>query len=34
VVALRSEPGESRMVGLHGSMAPVEQLVPLLEVRS
>jgi len=34
VVASRSEPRESRMVGLHGSMAPVEQLVPLLEVRS
>ncbi|MFI1094928.1 alkaline phosphatase family protein [Streptomyces sp. NPDC020917] len=33
VVANRSEPGESRMVGLHGSLAPVEQLVPLLEVR-
>lgn len=26
--------GESRMTGLHGSMTPVEQLVPLLEVRS
>jgi len=34
VVANRSEPGESKMVGLHGSMTPVEQLVPLLEVRS
>jgi hypothetical protein len=34
VVAARSEPGETRMVGLHGSLAPVEQLVPLLEVRS
>jgi predicted AlkP superfamily pyrophosphatase or phosphodiesterase len=33
IVAGRSEPGESRMVGLHGSLAPVEQLVPLLEVR-
>ena len=33
IVANRSEPGESRMVGLHGSLAPVEQLVPLLEVR-
>ena len=33
VVATRSEPGESQMVGLHGSMTPVEQLVPLLEVR-
>ncbi|WP_329137377.1 alkaline phosphatase family protein [Streptomyces sp. NBC_01476] len=34
VVATRSEPGESKMIGLHGSLAPVEQLVPLLEVRS
>ncbi|TKA09395.1 alkaline phosphatase family protein [Actinacidiphila oryziradicis] len=33
VVANRTEPGESQMVGLHGSMTPVEQLVPLLEVR-
>lgn len=33
IVATRSEPGESQMVGLHGSMTPVEQLVPLLEVR-
>jgi hypothetical protein len=34
IVATATEPGESRMVGLHGSLAPVEQLVPLLEVRS
>lgn len=34
IVANRSEPGESTMVGLHGSMTPVEQLVPLLEVRT
>ncbi|MDX3234724.1 alkaline phosphatase family protein [Streptomyces sp. ME03-5709C] len=34
IVATRSEPGESTMVGLHGSMTPVEQLVPLLEVRT
>ncbi|MFJ1756300.1 alkaline phosphatase family protein [Kitasatospora sp. NPDC088134] len=33
IVATRSEPGESQMIGLHGSMTPVEQLVPLLEVR-
>ncbi|BAJ31198.1 MULTISPECIES: nucleotide pyrophosphatase/phosphodiesterase family protein [Kitasatospora] len=33
IIATRSEPGESQMVGLHGSMTPVEQLVPLLEVR-
>ncbi|MCQ4083005.1 alkaline phosphatase family protein [Streptomyces sp. RB6PN25] len=34
VIASRREPGESSMVGLHGSLAPAEQLVPLLEVRS
>lgn len=34
VVASRKEPNESAMVGLHGSMTAVEQLVPLLEVRS
>ena len=34
IVATRSEPNETRMTGLHGSMAPVDQLVPLLEVRS
>lgn len=34
IVAHRTEPGESRMVGLHGSMTPAEQLVPLIEVRS
>jgi hypothetical protein len=34
IVANRSEPGESKMIGLHGSLASVEQLVPLLEVRS
>lgn len=33
VVASRREPGESAMVGLHGSMTPAEQLVPLLQVR-
>lgn len=33
VIASRKEPGESSMIGLHGSMTPVEQLVPLLEVR-
>ncbi|GAA1981864.1 alkaline phosphatase family protein [Kitasatospora viridis] len=33
VIASRTEPGESAMTGLHGSMTPVEQLVPLLEVR-
>ncbi|MCM2578846.1 alkaline phosphatase family protein [Streptomyces meridianus] len=34
IVASRTEPNESAMVGLHGSMTAVEQLVPLLEVRS
>ncbi len=33
VVASRNEPGESAMIGLHGSMTPVEQFVPLLEFR-
>ncbi len=33
VIASRKEPGESSMIGLHGSMTPVEQLVPLLEFR-
>lgn len=34
VIATHSEPGESSMVGLHGSMTAVEQLVPLIEVRT
>ncbi|MER5866929.1 nucleotide pyrophosphatase/phosphodiesterase family protein [Kitasatospora sp. NPDC002040] len=34
VIASRNEPGESSMIGLHGSMTAVEQLVPLLEVRA
>ncbi|MEU2250903.1 nucleotide pyrophosphatase/phosphodiesterase family protein [Streptomyces sp. NPDC019224] len=34
ITASRNEPHESAMVGMHGSMTPVEQLVPLLEVRS
>ncbi|MER7046873.1 nucleotide pyrophosphatase/phosphodiesterase family protein [Streptomyces jumonjinensis] len=34
ITASVSEPNESRMVGLHGSMTAAEQLVPLLEVRS
>lgn len=34
VVASRTEPKESRLIGMHGSMTPAEQLVPLLEVRS
>jgi hypothetical protein len=32
ITASRREPGESAMVGLHGSMVPAEQLVPLLTV--
>ena len=34
VVATRSEPHESALIGMHGSMTPAEQLVPLLEVRT
>jgi hypothetical protein len=34
IVATEREPKESAMVGNHGSMAPVEQHVPLLEVRT
>ncbi|GAA2457022.1 alkaline phosphatase family protein [Streptomyces lavendulocolor] len=34
ITASVNEPNESAMVGVHGSMTPVEQLVPLLEVRS
>ncbi|MFF9478290.1 alkaline phosphatase family protein [Streptomyces sp. NPDC014733] len=34
IIASEREPGESKMVGMHGSMTPVEQLVPLLEVRT
>ncbi|GHI86936.1 alkaline phosphatase family protein [Streptomyces xanthophaeus] len=34
ITASRNEPNESALVGMHGSMTPAEQLVPLLEVRS
>ncbi|MYR90936.1 alkaline phosphatase family protein, partial [Streptomyces sp. SID685] len=34
IIASEREPKESALVGNHGSMTPVEQLVPLLEVRS
>ncbi|MDH2393253.1 alkaline phosphatase family protein [Streptomyces sp. HNM0663] len=34
ITASVQEPNESAMVGMHGSMTPVEQFVPLLEVRS
>ncbi|MDG9703467.1 alkaline phosphatase family protein [Streptomyces sp. DH37] len=34
VVATEAEPNESELVGMHGSMTPAEQLVPLLEVRT
>lgn len=34
ITASVNEPHESAMVGMHGSMTPVEQLVPLLEVRT
>ncbi|WP_031154200.1 alkaline phosphatase family protein [Streptomyces xanthophaeus] len=33
ITASRNEPNESALVGMHGSMTPAEQLVPLLEVR-
>ncbi|MBD0707678.1 MULTISPECIES: alkaline phosphatase family protein [unclassified Streptomyces] len=34
ITASVHEPNESAMAGMHGSMTPAEQLVPLLEVRS
>ncbi|WP_200301684.1 alkaline phosphatase family protein [Streptomyces adelaidensis] len=34
IIASEREPKESAMVGNHGSMTPVEQLIPLLEVRT
>ncbi|MFF0449253.1 alkaline phosphatase family protein [Streptomyces sp. NPDC004609] len=34
ITASEREPHESAMNGMHGSMTPAEQLVPLLEVRS
>ncbi|GHF82004.1 alkaline phosphatase family protein [Streptomyces filamentosus] len=34
LIASVGEPLESRMTGMHGSMTPAEQLVPLFEVRS
>ncbi|MEU1280012.1 nucleotide pyrophosphatase/phosphodiesterase family protein [Streptomyces sp. NPDC005805] len=34
ITASVNEPNESAMVGMHGSMTPAEQLVPLIEVRS
>ncbi|MEU8672049.1 nucleotide pyrophosphatase/phosphodiesterase family protein [Streptomyces anulatus] len=34
ITASVNEPHESAMVGVHGSLTPVEQFVPLLEVRS
>ncbi|UKY53133.1 alkaline phosphatase family protein [Streptomyces inhibens] len=34
IIATEQEPRESEMVGMHGSMTPMEQLVPLLEVRT
>ncbi|MEO3975556.1 nucleotide pyrophosphatase/phosphodiesterase family protein [Streptomyces sp. CAU 1734] len=34
ITASVREPNESALVGMHGSMTPVEQLVPLIEVRS
>ncbi|MBB1252247.1 alkaline phosphatase family protein [Streptomyces alkaliterrae] len=34
IIASRNEPNESALVGMHGSMTPAEQLVPLLQVRT
>lgn len=34
ITASVNEPNESAMTGMHGSMTPAEQLVPLLEVRT
>ncbi|MFW6692129.1 alkaline phosphatase family protein [Streptomyces sp. MAR4 CNX-425] len=34
IVATRTEPKESALAGMHGSLTPAEQLVPLLSVRS
>lgn len=34
IVATRTEPKESALIGMHGSVTPEEQLVPLLEVRA
>ncbi|WP_049579505.1 alkaline phosphatase family protein [Streptomyces sp. SBT349] len=34
VVASVTEPKESALIGMHGSVTPAEQLVPLLEVRT
>ncbi|MEU8543300.1 nucleotide pyrophosphatase/phosphodiesterase family protein [Streptomyces sp. NPDC048717] len=34
IIASLNEPNESAMTGMHGSMTPAEQLVPLLEVRT
>ncbi|MFG2113534.1 alkaline phosphatase family protein [Streptomyces sp. NPDC048718] len=34
ITASLNEPNESAMTGMHGSMTPMEQLVPLLEVRT
>ncbi|MET9856338.1 nucleotide pyrophosphatase/phosphodiesterase family protein [Streptomyces sp. NPDC006450] len=34
ITASRAEPNESALAGMHGSMTPAEQLVPLLEIRS
>jgi hypothetical protein len=30
IVAPKAEPLESKLIGMHGSMVPAEQLVPLL----
>ena len=33
MIASERETVDSRQVGMHGSLTPVEQLVPLLEIR-
>ncbi|MQY12934.1 hypothetical protein SRB5_30730 [Streptomyces sp. RB5] len=33
IVATRTEPNESSLVGMHGTLTPREQLVPLIEIR-
>jgi len=33
VIASEREPLESRLIGVHGSLTPAEQNVPLIEIR-
>jgi len=34
IVAARTEPRETALAGMHGSLTPADQLVPLLSLRS